>query len=33
METVKDWHFVSARCGGQIVAAWIVVPILFTLEG
>jgi protein TonB len=33
LETVKDWRFVPERHGSQIVPAWIVVPILFTLEG
>jgi protein TonB len=33
LETVKNWRFVPARRGGQIVPAWVVVPISFSLEG
>jgi protein TonB len=33
LETVKRWRFVPARQGDQAVAAWVVVPISFTLEG
>ncbi|WAK03687.1 energy transducer TonB [Methylobacter sp. YRD-M1] len=33
LETVKHWRFVPARRGGQAVAAWVIVPISFTLEG
>lgn len=32
LETVKRWHFVPARQGDQPVAAWVLVPINFTLE-
>jgi len=31
-ETVKRWRFVPARQGDQAVAAWVLVPITFTLE-
>lgn len=33
LETVKHWRFVPARRGSQIVPAWVVVPISFSLEG
>lgn len=33
LATVKDWKFVPARQGGQAVAAWVLVPIVFALEG
>ena len=34
IDTVKTWRFVPAqRAGGSSVAAWVVVPILFSLEG
>ncbi|MGJ0429160.1 energy transducer TonB [Methylobacter sp.] len=33
LETVKHWRFVPARRGSQIVSAWVVVPISFSLEG
>ncbi len=33
LETVKRWRFVPARQGDQPVAAWVLVPITFTLEG
>ncbi len=32
VETVKRWRFVPARQGDQAVAAWVLVPINFTLE-
>ncbi len=32
LETVKRWRFVPARQGDQPVAAWVLVPINFTLE-
>ncbi|MEO8752233.1 MAG: energy transducer TonB [Casimicrobiaceae bacterium] len=32
VETVKRWRFVPARQGDQPVAAWVLVPINFTLE-
>jgi protein TonB len=32
LKTVKSWRFVPARRGGQIVQAWVVVPVSFTLE-
>jgi len=33
LSTVKSWRFVPARHGEQPVAAWVLVPIAFTLEG
>ncbi len=33
LDAVKRWRFVPARQGGQAVAAWVVVPISFSLEG
>ena len=33
LDTVKRWRFVPARQGDQAVAAWVVVPISFSLEG
>ena len=33
LETVRTWKFVPARQGEQKVAAWVVVPITFTLDG
>jgi periplasmic protein TonB len=32
IETVKHWRFVAARQGDHAVAAWVLVPITFTLE-
>lgn len=32
MNTVQNWRFVPARQGAQPVAAWVVVPINFTLR-
>lgn len=32
VETVKRWKFVAARQGDQAVAAWVLVPITFSLE-
>jgi len=32
LETVKRWRFVPARQGDILVAAWVLVPITFTLE-
>ena len=32
LETIKSWKFVPARQGGDNVAAWVIVPITFTLE-
>lgn len=31
-ETVKTWKFIPARQGERKVAAWVIVPIAFTLE-
>lgn len=33
LETVKQWRFVPAKRAAQPVAAWVVVPISFSLEG
>lgn len=33
LETVRGWKFLPARQGEQRVAAWVVVPITFTLDG
>jgi protein TonB len=33
LATVKNWRFVPARRGETTVAAWVVVPISFSLEG
>ena len=33
LDAVKQWRFVPAKQGEQAVAAWVLVPILFTLEG
>jgi periplasmic protein TonB len=33
LEAVKRWRFVPARRGDQAVAAWVLVPITFTLQG
>ncbi|AEG01745.1 TonB family protein [Methylomonas methanica MC09] len=33
LETVKNWRFVPAHRGSQVVSAWVVVPISFSLEG
>lgn len=32
LDTIKGWKFVPARQGDQKVAAWVIVPINFTLE-
>ena len=32
LETVRNWKFVPARQGSEKVAAWVVVPITFTLD-
>ncbi len=32
-DTVRRWKFVPARQGGQPVAAWVIVPIQFSLKG
>jgi protein TonB len=31
-DTVTRWHFVPARRGARNVAAWVVVPIVFSLN-
>ncbi|WP_347987748.1 energy transducer TonB [Methylomonas sp. AM2-LC] len=33
LETVKQWRFVPAKHADQAVAAWVLVPISFSLEG
>jgi protein TonB len=33
LETIRNWKFVPARQGGEKVAAWVVVPIAFLLDG
>ena len=33
LETIRNWKFVPARQGEQKIAAWVVVPIAFTLDG
>jgi periplasmic protein TonB len=33
LETVKNWRFAPARQGAQPVKAWVLVPIVFRLEG
>ena len=33
LDTVKRWRFVPAKLGTQPVAAWVLVPIQFTLGG
>ena len=33
LEAVQRWKFVPARQGDTPVPAWVLVPILFTLEG
>lgn len=33
LDAVRRWRFIPARQGDQPVAAWVLVPITFTLEG
>jgi protein TonB len=33
LNTVREWRFVPARQGDQPVAAWVLVPIVFKLDG
>jgi periplasmic protein TonB len=33
MEAVRKWKFVAAKAGNSAVAAWVVVPINFSLKG
>ncbi len=33
LETVRHWKFVPARQGDRPIAAWVLVPISFRLEG
>jgi protein TonB len=33
LETIRNWKFVPARQGAEKVAAWVVVPIAFSLDG
>jgi protein TonB len=32
-ETVKAWRFTPARRGGEAIESWMVVPVVFRLEG
>jgi len=32
-ETVRTWRFIPARRGGHAIDAWLLVPIVFKLEG
>jgi protein TonB len=32
LATVRRWKFVPARLGAEAVAAWVLVPIAFTLK-
>jgi protein TonB len=32
-ETVRRWKFIPARRGSETVAAWVLIPISFRLEG
>lgn len=33
LDAVKGWRFVPARQGSEPVAAWVIVPVIFTLQG
>ena len=33
LETIRGWKFVPARQGSEKIAAWVVVPITFSLDG
>jgi protein TonB len=33
LDAVKQWKFVPARQGDLKVSAWVLVPIVFTLQG
>jgi protein TonB len=33
LDAVRRWRFVPARQGDRPVAAWVLVPIIFALEG
>ena len=33
VDTVRQWKFVPARQGERAIAAWVIVPITFTLDG
>lgn len=33
LETIQSWKFVPARQGSEKIAAWVVVPITFSLDG
>ena len=33
LDAVRRWKFVPAKQGGQVVSAWVLVPILFNLKG
>jgi protein TonB len=32
VDAVKRWRFVPAKQGSELVAAWVIVPISFSLE-
>jgi protein TonB len=32
LDTVRHWKFVPARVGNEPVSAWVLVPIVFSLE-
>jgi protein TonB len=33
LETVKTWRFTPARAGSEPIEAWVLVPVVFRLEG
>jgi protein TonB len=33
VEAVKNWQFVPARRGDEIIESWVIVPLVFKLEG
>ena len=33
LEAVRGWRFVPARLGADAIEAWVLVPIVFRLEG
>jgi protein TonB len=33
VESVRHWRFVPARQGDQPVAAWVLIPVTFSLKG
>lgn len=32
LNTVRNWRFISAKRGGQLIASWVQVPVSFVLE-